>query len=180
MGTNFLITSNLLIIIQQDPPEFAISLRKKKKNLSHTENLILDKLFCWGVCPLLLKVTGHNQDSLVLRRKQFMAFIKLYFLKYCFNIFYLTWRNISWNNENCHSISRAVLMIWYSLCQFEKKKNLWGSNRNWAAGMTRACVNLLHNGFSWKWPSCLVVSLTSWKFNHYIHRECNCGFNTLK
>lgn len=108
-----------------------ITTEKKIKNLSHTENLILDKLFCWGVCPLLLKATGDNQDSLVLRkkRKQFMAFIKLSFLKYCFNIFYLTWRNISWNNENCHSISRAVLIVWYSLCQFGKK-NLWGSRND--------------------------------------------------
>lgn len=69
VATNFpiqplLITSNLLIIIKQNPPEFAIPLLEKKKNnktnLSHTVNLILDKLFCSGVCPLLLKATGDN------------------------------------------------------------------------------------------------------------------------
>lgn len=39
---------------------------EKKYNLSHTVNLILDKLFYWGVSPLLLKDTGDNQDSLAL------------------------------------------------------------------------------------------------------------------
>lgn len=54
-------------------------------------------------------------------------------------------------------------MILYSLCQFEKtlrKPQKLGSRND------QRCVNLLHNGFSWKWHRFLVVSLTSWKFNN--------------